>query len=193
MRPRGRSEHGQVLVIVAMGMIAIVAMVGLVIDGGYAWSRQRDNQNGADAVAKAGTIVVQHYLSGLDTPTPNDFDVACAVEAAAAQNGTTVAFTVLIPGQIGLRFHSVWVTDALAPAPVQADTSGLRRVNALEWTTNGLAVSGTRRTQENGAAFQIAVVERLGAEKSQQINADRSSATPIASPAASPISATPKD
>jgi len=88
--PAERSARGQVLVIVAVGMLAIVAMVGLVIDGGYAWVRQRDTQNGADAVAKAGTIVVQHYLAAVDTPTPNDFDVACAVAGAATANGVVV-------------------------------------------------------------------------------------------------------
>ena len=91
MRPSAqREERGQVLVIVAMGMVALVAMVGLVIDGGYAWSRQRDNQNGADAVAKAGAGVVQHFLAGVDSPTPNDYDVACAVEAAADANGVVL-------------------------------------------------------------------------------------------------------
>jgi len=85
-----RNERGQILVIVAGGLVVIVAMVGLVIDGGFAWSRQRDTQNGADAVAKAGTIVVQHYIAGIDTPTPNDFDVACAVAGAAAVNGVDV-------------------------------------------------------------------------------------------------------
>ncbi|MGH2489244.1 MAG: pilus assembly protein TadG-related protein [Candidatus Limnocylindria bacterium] len=84
-----RAERGQVLVIVAMGMVAIVAMVGLVIDGGYAWTRQRDTQNGADAVAKAGTIVIQHYYHG-DSPAPTDHDVACAAEAAAASNGVVI-------------------------------------------------------------------------------------------------------
>jgi hypothetical protein len=83
------TQRGQVLVIVAMGMVVIVAMVGLVIDGGYAWTRQRDTQNGADAVAKAGTVVVQQYLAG-DTPTPTDIDVACAAEAAAASNGVVI-------------------------------------------------------------------------------------------------------
>jgi hypothetical protein len=85
-----RSDRGQVLVIVALGLVTIVAMVGLVIDGGRAWTYQRDTQNGADAVAKAGTVVVQHYLAGADTPTPNDFDVACAAEAAAAANGVVI-------------------------------------------------------------------------------------------------------
>jgi hypothetical protein len=88
--PARRAERGQVLVIVAVGMLAIVAMVGLVIDGGYAWVRQRDTQNGADAVAKAGTVVVQHYLAEVDTPTPNDYDVACEVAQTAASNGVVL-------------------------------------------------------------------------------------------------------
>jgi hypothetical protein len=78
------SEHGQVLVIVAMGLVVIVSMVGLVIDGGRAWTYQRDTQNGADAVAKAGAGVLQHYLAGSGAPT--DGDVGCAADEAAAAN-----------------------------------------------------------------------------------------------------------
>ncbi|MGH2455260.1 MAG: Tad domain-containing protein [Candidatus Limnocylindria bacterium] len=89
-RPAHRHPHpaGQVLVIVALGLVAIIAMVGLVIDGGYAWGRQRGTQNGVDAVAKAGTIVVQHWLA--ESGSPNDWNVACAVEGAAVANGVTV-------------------------------------------------------------------------------------------------------
>jgi hypothetical protein len=112
-------------------------------------------------------------------------------QIAVAGNGTTVAFTVLIPGEVGLRFHSVWVTDAVAPGLIQADTSGLRRVTDVVWTTVGLTVSGTRRTQQDGAAYQVAVVDRLTADASKQISADRSAATPVASPVASPAPATP--
>ena len=90
MRQVRRSEPGQVLAIVAIAMVAIVGMVGLVIDGGFAWSQQRDNQNGADAAAKAGTVIIQHYLAGVDSPPPGDYAVGCAVEAAAASNGVTV-------------------------------------------------------------------------------------------------------
>jgi hypothetical protein len=89
-----RAQRGQVLVIVAMGMVAIVAMVGLVIDGGLAWVRQRDNQNGADSVAKAGTVVVQYHIAQDalpgETAPPNDYDVACAAAAAAASNGVVI-------------------------------------------------------------------------------------------------------
>lgn len=104
----GRSERGQVLVIVAGGLVVIVAMVGLVIDGGFAWGRQRDTQNGADSVAKAGTVAVQHYVAGVDTPTPNDYDVACAVVVAAAENGVVVEEAEYVD----------WAGESLLPSPV---------------------------------------------------------------------------
>jgi hypothetical protein len=89
--PTARAEavRGQILVIVALGLVAIVAMVGLVIDGGFAWSHQRDTQNGADAVSKAGTVLIQHYLAG-DDPAPTDWSVACAAEDAANANRVTL-------------------------------------------------------------------------------------------------------
>jgi hypothetical protein len=89
-RSPGTSERGQILVIVAVGCLAMVAMVGLVIDGGYAWVRQRDTQNGADAVANAGTVVIQHYLAQVDSPPPDDSTVGCVVEATAASNNVTL-------------------------------------------------------------------------------------------------------
>jgi hypothetical protein len=82
-----RERRGQVLVISALGMVVLLAMVGLVIDGGYAWARQRDTQNGADGIAKAGTVVIQHYLGDVDDPPSTDWNVACAVEEAADANG----------------------------------------------------------------------------------------------------------
>jgi Putative Flp pilus-assembly TadE/G-like len=86
MMPRAqRSDppRGQILVIVAVGMIVMIAMVGLVIDGGNAWGQQRETQNGADSAAKAGTAEIQRMLSGA-TVTGND--VACATEDAAEAN-----------------------------------------------------------------------------------------------------------
>jgi hypothetical protein len=78
------SERGQVLAIVAGGMLVIIAMVGLIIDGGYAWGQQRITQNAADGVSMAGTAVIQDYLSDPTTPpAPTGGDVGCAVVDAA--------------------------------------------------------------------------------------------------------------
>ena len=51
---RRRAAEGQILVIAAGAMVAIVVMVGLVIDGGALYAQQRVAQNGADAISTAG-------------------------------------------------------------------------------------------------------------------------------------------
>jgi hypothetical protein len=112
-------------------------------------------------------------------------------QVAIAGNGSTVAFTIQVPGEVGLRFHSVWVTDALAPAPVQADTTGLRRVVELAWGPDGLFVSGVRRAQTDESVFQVATVEQVSKSEPAVLAEIRSDATPLASPAASPRSGTP--
>jgi Flp pilus assembly protein TadG len=80
-----RNERGQVLVIVAVGMVVIIAMVGLVIDGGYAWGRQRGTQNGADASAKSGAIALAENLGG-KAPANDDAAVLAAVSGTASSN-----------------------------------------------------------------------------------------------------------
>jgi len=85
--PRRRTDtepRGQILVIVAAGLIVIVAMTGLVVDGGFAWGQQRDNQNAADAASEAGAVVLAERLTGL---TRLDADVLAAVDGSVADNG----------------------------------------------------------------------------------------------------------
>jgi hypothetical protein len=55
---RLKSERGQSLVIVALGLIAFVAMLALVLDGANAYAAKRQAQNAADAGALAGAQVM---------------------------------------------------------------------------------------------------------------------------------------
>jgi hypothetical protein len=50
---KGR-ESGQSIVIIALAMVAIIGMVALVLDGGYAYLERRRVQNAADSAALAG-------------------------------------------------------------------------------------------------------------------------------------------
>ena len=113
--------------------------------------------------------------------------IAVVDQIAVAQNGTTVAFSVLVPGDVGLRFQGIWVTDVLKPGSTAATTTGIRRIGELVWSPQGLVVVGTRRTLEDGRAYQATVVEHISADKPESIAVDRSVATPVGSPAASPV------
>lgn len=72
-------------------MFAVVAMLGLIIDGGNAWANQRIVQNGNDAAAKAGAIVMAEQIAGVATPSGGwDGAVATAIKKTAAANGISV-------------------------------------------------------------------------------------------------------
>ena len=84
MSRRGKpaaDERGQIIVIFAMGLVAIVAMVGLVLDGGAAFAQRRAEQNASDLAALAGANT--YLLTG---------DQALSTAAARA-NAATNGFT----------------------------------------------------------------------------------------------------
>ena len=54
MTPSRPHERGQMLALFAICLVAIIAMTGLVIDGGMTMVQRRDQQNVADAAAMAG-------------------------------------------------------------------------------------------------------------------------------------------
>src|SRR6187431_2541537 len=82
---RDRHERGQVLVIVALGLVVMVAMVGIVIDGGYAWGKQRETQNGSDAASEAGAVLLAENLAGA-LPTKTDANIRAAANSVAVAN-----------------------------------------------------------------------------------------------------------
>ena len=73
-----RGTQGQVLLLFALGLVAIIAGVGLVIDGGFTFAQRRAEQNAADLAAFAGANAL---LSGKDA--------TAAALTAASTNGYT--------------------------------------------------------------------------------------------------------
>jgi Putative Flp pilus-assembly TadE/G-like len=89
-RDQRESAAGQALVIMVGGMLAVLVMVGLIVDGGNAWAQQRIVQNGSDAAAEAGAVILGQRLAGATAPLGGwDVAVASAVSASAAANGIT--------------------------------------------------------------------------------------------------------
>jgi Flp pilus assembly protein TadG len=88
---RREPERGQMLVIFALALIAMVGMVGLIVDGGDTFLQRRDQQNVADAAAMAAGYA---YV--------NSQDETAAAQAVATANGyqngvnnTTITVTIL--------------------------------------------------------------------------------------------------
>ena len=81
-------ERGQVLLIVASGIMVFIALVGLVIDTGVGFRERRDLQNASDLGAMAGTkVIADHYLDGGRTGA----DVYGAIDASLTANDCVVA------------------------------------------------------------------------------------------------------
>src|SRR5262249_25996188 len=60
-----RRPRGQIIVIVALAMVAMLAAVALIIDGGNAYAQQRKTQNGIDASAEAGATQLARIMVGV--------------------------------------------------------------------------------------------------------------------------------
>lgn len=63
-RSRREGERGQILIIVAGGAIALILLMGLVLDGGVAVLNRRDGQNLSDNMSLAGTKFVTDVHQG---------------------------------------------------------------------------------------------------------------------------------
>ncbi len=118
-----RDAQGQIIVIFALALLTMIAMVALVIEAGNIFGQQRIAQNGADATATAGTLVVAEGLGGA---TRTGADVANAVNAAAAANGLAVSV-------------AEYTTDTGVPIGQQVVSNG-----SIPADARGVHVAGTR-------------------------------------------------
>ena len=135
-RPSRRGSGGQVIVIAAMSMMAMIAGVSLVLEAGNAYAHQREVQNAADAVANAGATVLAQKLGGDTSVT--DASVAARISSISSSNR--------------LDSHRAWYTDVkgklLSPAgTVVSNTASAAEVGvvgAIPPNTQGVQVGGSQ-------------------------------------------------
>ncbi len=84
---RRYGSEGQALPLLVGGLVGLMMVVSLIVDGGNLWSQQRIVQNGADAASEAGATVLAQRLSGNPTPAGGwDSAVSEAVSSSAGDN-----------------------------------------------------------------------------------------------------------
>lgn len=109
-----RASGGQVLVLVALALVAIIGGVAVVLEGGNAFAQQRITQNAADAAANAGAIVLAERLGGA---TRTDGDVAQAVNTSATANdlgSVTAIYTDINGASLGTQVGSGTIPQSAA-------------------------------------------------------------------------------
>ena len=96
---RRHRQGGQALVILTVAVIPALLMVGLIVDGGNAWTQQRLTQNAADAAADAGATVLAKRDIG--QKNCNDACWDAKVVAAVTQAGTDKGVSIKLCAQDG--------------------------------------------------------------------------------------------
>ena len=107
MTPSRPQERGQMLALFAICLVAIIAVTGLVIDGGLTMVQRRDEQNVADAAAMAGAYAFAN--------TNSTTSAAAQALSNAAANGYTdgvdnVNITVNVRDNGGLATVTATIT-----------------------------------------------------------------------------------
>ncbi len=105
---RAGASRGQIIVLFALALVAIVAGVGLVIDGGSAWAQRRNEQRVADLAALAGARAEANWASkggiiqaALDTAAANGFaasEVQVNIPPTQGEFASTTADCPSAPG-----------------------------------------------------------------------------------------------
>src|SRR5258706_15204852 len=129
-------ERGQILAIFALAMVTIVAMTGLVIDGGFTFVQRRDQQNVADAAALAAA-----YAYGNNGSSTTAATTAATTQTAA--NGYTdgsggVVVTVSFDAAGGAGRH---ITVSIAK-PHRNYFAGIVGMSSWTVSTTATAVAG---------------------------------------------------
>ena len=146
-------ERGQIIVLFALALVAIVAMVGLVLDGGSAYAQRRGEQNAADLAALAGA---NDYLVN-----SNSTQAIATARAVAAQNGYT-------HGANGVTVNVTINTSNGATVTVDVSASHANNfasiVGMTSWqvSTTATALTSPTPNTANGAAPFIFSIKAFG-------------------------------
>jgi Flp pilus assembly protein TadG len=161
MIPAHRSRQpAQVIALFALGLIALTAMVGVVIDGGTLYVQRRTAQNAADAAALAGTRALQIATLA------SSGNVGDAISCYLTNNsfGITPTATAYFVGTSGTNnLGSIGLTSGCSGSPsttIPTGASGVHvDVTIGPYNTNLVQVIGIRQlTAQASATAQVGVL-----------------------------------
>jgi Flp pilus assembly protein TadG len=152
---RSPRERGQILVLFALSLVAIIGMVGLVLDSGGAYAQKRGEQNAADvaALAAANDLIVN--LGSADWQATAR-SIASQNGYADGVNGASVQVTcVNCPGQIlNPAVDGVQVTVNIT-APHRNNFSSILGMATWDVSTTATSKTGWANTAHGPGPFIV--------------------------------------
>ena len=158
-RRNSKTENGQSLILVALALVAFIALLALVMDGGYSYFMRRNAQNAADAGALAGArvycetedltagkTVAKNYVNDNDALVyPNDIHGAPPIYPRNhILNINREPLFAFFQGQRVCACGEQMLPFAKGQSPVQSSGSGLLpRISSIRSRTSGVSISTT--------------------------------------------------
>lgn len=148
---RQQSERGAILTFVALSLVSIVAVMGVVLDGGNVFSQRRQMQNAADAAATAGARALDRLALG------NEGAIWSAVVASAVSNGgDSTQITCRLTNEVLVDVGACPQSATNTAASIKSAASAVRVTVAATHKTTFIRVVGAKTfTARASAAGQI--------------------------------------
>jgi hypothetical protein len=153
-------------------MLALLAFVGLAVDGGSMYAQRRTAQNAADGAALAGARLMLTYYEFMASGTNEDEDgtltqerdVRNAILQYASANG--VLTTTLTAFFVDNNKQLVTVSDGLGGCGDAENPCPVGKNGVIPWTRGATGVIITVRAQTGSIFFKVFGLDTIGATAS---------------------------
>jgi hypothetical protein len=144
---RRDAESGQAIIVMVGAILLAVALVATIVDGGNVLAQQRVTQNGVDAAAEAGAVLLAERLAGVTEPTGGwDNNINARIAQTAAANNMTV--------------DAAYYTD-ICGIPLQPDGQGAINDDRTEDLASALKVGNSSHVLPAGTSVAPDCPNRL--------------------------------
>ena len=129
---------GQAIVVMVGAILLAVVVVATIVDGGNVYAMQRVTQNGVDATAEAGAVMLAERLAGADEPAGGwDVNIGGRIMQTADANNITV--------------EAAYYTD-ICGIPLKADGTAAIHLDRREDLASALQVGNGAHILPGGTA-----------------------------------------
>lgn len=149
-------EHGQVIVVFALALTALILGLGLVVDGGYAWAQRRAAQNAADLASLAGTRIIALRLAGA---TVDGTAILSTMNQVNAANGVP---NVAAGGAVYVDNNGTSLGTQVANGqPIPASARGILASTAKTWRPYFLGLMGVSTWSASAQGISKTSINRI--------------------------------